>query len=115
MAPSLWELSAKLTEGVYFVEWYNLIILYFPRRGRQLGDPLRRSRPETDGSEQFVTWNQLPQLPLGFPRGEAARLDGTSEPARLTDEGRRQVGSGMQLDEWHMFWFPPLNREIYNF
>ena len=28
-------------------------------------------------------------LPLGFPRGEAARLDGTSEPARLADEGWR--------------------------
>ena len=31
-------------------------------------------------------------LPLGFPRGEAGRLDGSSEPARLTDEGWRQVG-----------------------
>ena len=31
-------------------------------------------------------------LPLGFPRGEAGRLDGSSEPARLTDEGQRTVG-----------------------
>ena len=30
--------------------------------------------------------------PLGFPRGEAVSHDGTSEPAGLTDEGRRQVG-----------------------
>ena len=37
-------------------------------------------------------------LPLGFPRGEAGRLDGSSEPARLTDEGQRQVGCRMQLD-----------------
>ena len=36
---------------------------------------------------------------MTLPRGEAARLDGTSEPARLADEGWRQVGLGMQLDE----------------
>ena len=29
--------------------------------------------------------------PLGFPRGEAGRLDGSSEPASLTEEGWRQV------------------------
>ena len=31
-------------------------------------------RPETDGSEQFVAWNQLPQPLLGFPRGEAVTM-----------------------------------------
>ena len=29
---------------------------------------------EADGTEQDVEWNQLPQLPLGFPRGEAGFL-----------------------------------------
>ena len=27
--------------------------------------------PEADGIEPSVGWSQLPQLPLGFPRGEA--------------------------------------------
>ena len=45
------------------------------------------------------------EVPLGFPRGEAAER---SE----ADEGWRQVGQRMQLDEWHMFWFSPLNGEI---
>ena len=64
--------------------------------------------------EQIGTLNgaSFRNLPLGFPRGEAASLDGTSEPARLADEGWRQVGQCMQLDEWHMFWFSPLNGEI---
>ena len=30
-------------------------------------------------------------LPLGFPRGEAAGLDGTSEPASPADEGWREL------------------------
>ena len=30
-------------------------------------------------------------LPLGFPRGEAAGLDGTSEPASPADEGWRAL------------------------
>ena len=41
--------------------------------------------PFADGTEQNVEWNQLLQLPLGFPRGEAAER---SE----ADEGWRQVG-----------------------
>ena len=28
-------------------------------------------RPQLDGIERLVGWNQLLQLPLGFPRGEA--------------------------------------------
>ena len=72
-------------------------------------------RPQPCVTELFVEWNRLPQLPLGFPRGEAGRLDGTSEPARLTDEGRRTVGQEMQLDGWHIFWFLPFNGEIQNF
>ena len=35
-----------------------------------------------DGTERLGEWNQLPQLPLGFPRGEAVSR-------RLTDEGWR--------------------------
>ena len=30
---------------------------------------------EADGTEQDVEWNQLPQLPLGFPRGEAVMIN----------------------------------------
>ena len=48
------------------------------------------------------------EVPLGFPRGEAAER---SE----ADEGWRQVGLGMQLDEWHLLRFIPFNGTIYNF
>ena len=51
-----------------------------------------RIRPQAGGIERFVEWSQLSATALGFPRGEAGRLDGSSEPARLTDEGRRTVG-----------------------
>ena len=49
-------------------------------------------RPKPDGIEPSVEWWRLLVTTLGFPRGEAARLDGTSEPARLADEGWRQIG-----------------------
>ena len=39
-------------------------------------------------------------LPLGFPRGEAGRLDGSSEPARLTDEGQRYLKVSDFPVEW---------------
>ena len=32
------------------------------------------SLPLADGTEQNVEWNQLPQLPLGFSRGEAVTM-----------------------------------------
>ena len=38
--------------------------------------------------------------PLGFPRGEAGRLDGSSEPARLTDEGQRYLKVSDFPVEW---------------
>ena len=38
--------------------------------------------------------------------------DGSSEPAGLTDEGRRTVGQEMQLDEQYMFQIVPFNQEI---
>ena len=63
----------------------------------------------------YIEWNQLPQPPLGFPRGEAAGIDGTSEPASPADEGWRQVGSGMQLDEWHLLQFCTIQRGFLNF
>ena len=45
------------------------------------------------------------EVPLGFPRGEAVSR-------RLTDEGRRTAGQGMQLDEWQMFRVLPFIRDI---
>ena len=63
----------------------------------------RRRMNETHNRPTFLV-----RSTLGFPRGEAAER---SE----ADEGWRQVGSGMQLDEGHMFWFSPFNVKIYNF
>mgnify|MGYP004524001965 CR=1 len=57
--------------------------------GEALSLPLRRSR-------------------LGFPRGEAAEQ---SE----ADEGWRQVGKRMQLDEWYLFQFLPFNVLLWRF
>ena len=51
--------------------------------------------------------------PLGFPRGEAVSHDGSSEPAGLTDEGWREVGSQMQLYEWHLLLFFTIQRGIF--
>ena len=65
------------------MKWYVPMYLHSHCRGRLAGDPLARSA-------------------LGFPRGEAAER---SE----ADEGWRQVGSGMQLDEWYLFQFSPFN------
>ena len=39
--------------------------------------------------------------PLGFPRGEAGRLDGSSEPARLTEEGWRQPKCCLHFVRWY--------------
>ena len=39
--------------------------------------------------------------PLGFPRGEAAGIDGTSEPASPADEGWRELESSKIPVEWH--------------
>ena len=39
--------------------------------------------------------------PLGFPRGEAGRLDGSSEPARLTEEGWRQPKYCLHFVQWY--------------
>ena len=39
--------------------------------------------------------------PLGFPRGEAGRLDGSSEPARLTEEGWRQPKYCLHAVQWY--------------
>ena len=58
--------------------------------------------------DRYIEWNWLTQPPLGFPRGEAAER---SE----ADEGRRQVGSQMQLDEWYLLRFLPFNVESSNF
>ena len=52
---------------------------------------------------------------MTLPRGEAAGIDGTSEPANPADEGWRQVGSGMQLDEWYLFQFSPFNVLLWRF
>ena len=41
------------------------------------------------------------QTPLGFPRGEAGRLDGSSEPARLTEEGWRQPKYCLHFVRWY--------------
>ena len=38
---------------------------------------------------------------LGFPRGEAGSLDGSSEPARLTEEGWRQPKYCLHLVQWY--------------
>ena len=58
--------------------------------------------------DRYIEWNWLTQPPLGFPRGEAAER---SE----ADEGRRQIGSQMQLDEWYLLRFLPFNVESSNF
>ena len=77
LAPPLGELLSECeAEGVRFAGWYKPMISAAPV-GEALSLPLRRSR-------------------LGFPPGETAER---SE----ADEGWRQVGSGMQLTEWHMF------------
>ena len=39
--------------------------------------------------------------PLGFPRGEAAGIDGTSEPASPADEGWRELESSKIPVEWY--------------
>ena len=39
--------------------------------------------------------------PLGFPRGEAGRLDGSSEPARLTEEGWRLPRCCLHFVQWY--------------
>ena len=65
-----------------------------PCRGRQLADPL------LPGQRGALVVNCLWFLPLGFPRGEAARLDGTSEPARLADEGWRWLKVSDFSVEW---------------
>ena len=49
---------------------------------------------------------------MTLPRGEAVSHDGTSEPAGLTDEGRRTAGQRMQLDEWQKFRVLPFNLDI---
>ena len=48
-----------------------------------------------------MEWCQLPQPPLGFPRGEAAGIDGTSEPASPADEGWRELESSKIPVEWY--------------
>ena len=53
---------------------------------------------------QSVEWNaprRIRTAPLGFPRGEAGRLDGSSEPARLTEEGRRQPRYCLHSVQWY--------------
>ena len=57
LAPSLRELlSEREAEGVYPVGCCKSMVSPAPCRGRQLGDPKRRSRPEADGSERLVEW-----------------------------------------------------------
>ena len=46
--------------------------------------------------------------PLGFPRGEAGRLDGSSEPARLTEEGWRQPKYCLHFVQWYQSRLLPL-------
>ena len=57
-------------------------------------------RPDVSGTERFVGWEKFPVIVLGFPRGEAGRLDGSSEPARLTDEGQRYLKVSDFPVEW---------------
>ena len=73
------------------------------------------SLPPADGIERNVEWGQLPAATPWLPPGEAVSHDGTSEPAGLTDEGRRQVGQEMQLDEWYLFQFSPFNVLLWRF
>ena len=58
-------------------------------RGRQFGDPSGAAAQKLTEVSSSLNGTSSRNLPLGFPRGEAARLDGTSEPARLADEGWR--------------------------
>ena len=60
--------------------WFSTVIVGVARLVTPAAQPTF-----ADGTEQNVEWNQLLQLPLGFPRGEAAER---SE----ADEGWRQVG-----------------------
>ena len=73
------------------------MVLHRHCRGRLIGDPL------ADGTEGNVEWNQLPQLPLGFPRGEAGffgkRHFGTDWQKRLMRGGER-LKSPQQYVEW---------------
>ena len=53
---------------------------------------------------QNTIWNvprRIRRDPLGFPRGEAGRLDGSSEPARLTEEGWRQPRYCLHFVQWY--------------
>ena len=58
-------------------------------RGRQFGDPSGAAAQKLTEVSSSLNGTSSRNLPLGFPRGEADRLDGTSEPARLADEGWR--------------------------
>ena len=88
-------------------------------RGHLLGDPsgaAAQKLMEVSRSLNGTSFRNLPlgfprslvRSTLGFPRGEAAER---SE----ADEGRRQVGFGMQLDEWRLFRFSPFNVLMWRF
>ena len=95
-------------------------------RSRQVGDPVRRSRHLRTEQSRTLNGTSSRNCPLASPGGVAERseffkimiasgnhskIEKLLSVARLM-RGWRQVGSGMQLDEWHMFWFSPLNGEI---
>ena len=75
-------------------------------RGRQLADPL------ADGTERNVEWGQLTATTPWLPPGGSWifwQAAFRNRLAKKTDEGWRQVDKCMQLDEWHLLWFPQNN------
>ena len=70
-----------------------------PERGGR-----RNSAGGVSGGMQNTIWNAPRRIrtpPLGFPRGEAGSLDGSSEPARLTEEGWRQPKYCLHFIQWY--------------
>ena len=97
-----------LTEGVYFkiLERSNI-------GTRPVGEAL--SLPKLTQRSGSLNGNCQKLLSSWLPPGGSWIFYQAALRNRLikkTDEGRRQVGLQMQLDEWHMFWFSPFNGEI---
>ena len=69
----------------------SIVFVYAHWREAPSAPPLGEllSVSEAEGVSSVEWYISVSLLPLGFPRGEAGRLDGSSEPARLTDEGQR--------------------------
>ena len=76
------------------------------------------SGPSSPGTDGYVEWSQFPQLPLGFPRGEAGFFDkrhfGTDWQKSLMRGGDRLVHECGWMNGV-CFSFLPFNRDFLNF